>query len=147
MSTLERAIEIATQAHKGQLDKAGNEYIGHPLRVMEAGKTTEEKILGVLHDDDRFRRRHDLLFGMGHFRHLQWSDDDPQPDRCGQPVASGHQDHQQLRCPQHQGRRCSARSVLRSRHCGRTEGSGRLIENLKGRTEMVRPSVFYGYIL
>ena len=50
MSTLERAIEIATQAHKGQLDKAGNEYIGHPLRVMEAGKTTEEKILGVLHD-------------------------------------------------------------------------------------------------
>ena len=50
MSTLERAIEIATLAHKGQLDKAGNEYIGHPLRVMEAGKTTEEKILGVLHD-------------------------------------------------------------------------------------------------
>ena len=50
MSTLERAIEIATQAHKGQLDKAGNEYIGHPLRVMEAGKTTEEKILCVLHD-------------------------------------------------------------------------------------------------
>ena len=50
MSTLERAIEIATQAHKGQLDKAGNEYIGHPLRVMQAGKTTEEKILGVLHD-------------------------------------------------------------------------------------------------
>lgn len=50
MSTLQRAIEIATLAHKGQLDKAGNEYIGHPLRVMEAGKTTEEKILGVLHD-------------------------------------------------------------------------------------------------
>ena len=50
MSTLERAIEIATEAHKGQLDKAGNEYIGHPLRVMTAGRTTEEKITGVLHD-------------------------------------------------------------------------------------------------
>lgn len=50
MSTLERAIEIATEAHKGQLDKAGNEYIGHPLRVMAAGKTVEEKITGVLHD-------------------------------------------------------------------------------------------------
>jgi (p)ppGpp synthase/HD superfamily hydrolase len=50
MSTLERAIEIATQAHKGQLDKAGNEYIGHPLRVMEMGKTLQEKIVGVLHD-------------------------------------------------------------------------------------------------
>ena len=50
MATLERAIEIATEAHRGQLDKAGNEYIGHPLRVMAMGKTTEEKIVGVLHD-------------------------------------------------------------------------------------------------
>ena len=50
MSTLERAIQIATEAHKGQLDKAGKDYIGHPLRVMEMGKTAEEKIVGVLHD-------------------------------------------------------------------------------------------------
>ena len=50
MSTLERAIEIATEAHRGQLDKAGNDYINHPLRVMAAGKTPEEKIAGVLHD-------------------------------------------------------------------------------------------------
>ena len=50
MSTLERAIEIATEAHRGQFDKAGNDYIGHPLRVMAMGKTTDEKIVGVLHD-------------------------------------------------------------------------------------------------
>lgn len=50
MSTLQRAIEIATEAHKGQFDKAGRDYIGHPLRVMEMGKTEEEKIVGVLHD-------------------------------------------------------------------------------------------------
>ena len=50
MSTLQRAIEIATEAHLGQFDKAGNEYIGHPLRVMEMGATEEEKIVGVLHD-------------------------------------------------------------------------------------------------
>ncbi len=50
MSTLERAIEIATEAHHGQYDKAGNDYIGHPLRVMESGKTLDEKIVGVLHD-------------------------------------------------------------------------------------------------
>ena len=50
MSTLQRAIEIATQAHKGQFDKSGKDYIGHPLRVMEMGKTEEEKIVGVLHD-------------------------------------------------------------------------------------------------
>ena len=54
MSTLERAIEIAieiaTEAHRGQRDKAGNDYIGHPMRVMAAGTTPEEKIVGVLHD-------------------------------------------------------------------------------------------------
>lgn len=50
MSTLERAIEIATHAHEGQVDKAGNAYIGHPLRVMAMGKTEQEKIAGVLHD-------------------------------------------------------------------------------------------------
>lgn len=50
MSTLERAIEIATEAHKGQYDKAGNDYIGHPIRVMDMGRTDEEKIVGILHD-------------------------------------------------------------------------------------------------
>ena len=50
MGTLEKAIQIATEAHKGQFDKSGNDYIGHPLRVMEMGKTEEEKIVGVLHD-------------------------------------------------------------------------------------------------
>lgn len=50
MSTLERAIEIATEAHRGQVDKCGCDYIGHPLRVMAAGKSVEEKIVGVLHD-------------------------------------------------------------------------------------------------
>ena len=50
MSTLQRAIEIATEAHHGQFDKSGRDYIGHPLRVMEMGKTEEEKIVGVLHD-------------------------------------------------------------------------------------------------
>ena len=50
MSTLQRAIEIATEAHKGQFDKSGKDYIGHLLRVMEMGKTEDEKIVGVLHD-------------------------------------------------------------------------------------------------
>ena len=50
MSTLERAIEIAVAAHDGQLDKAGIEYIGHPMRVMAAGSSVDEKIVGVLHD-------------------------------------------------------------------------------------------------
>lgn len=47
---LQKAIDIATKAHKGQVDKAGQPYIGHPLRVMNMGTTDEEKIVGVLHD-------------------------------------------------------------------------------------------------
>lgn len=50
MSTLERAIEIATEAHAGQMDKGGADYIGHPLRVMAAVEGTTAKIVAVLHD-------------------------------------------------------------------------------------------------
>ncbi|MGK7927950.1 MAG: GTP pyrophosphokinase [Spirulina sp.] len=47
---LATAIELATKAHAGQVDKAGHPYIEHPLRVMAALSTVEEKIVGVLHD-------------------------------------------------------------------------------------------------
>lgn len=50
MSTLERAISIAAEAHAGQVDKAGAPYIFHPLRVMLSLTTEEERIVGVLHD-------------------------------------------------------------------------------------------------
>ena len=47
---LERAIEIAVTAHKGQRDKAGQPYILHPLRVMFDLESNDERIVGVLHD-------------------------------------------------------------------------------------------------
>lgn len=48
---LNRAIEIAITAHEGQLDtNNGRPYIEHPFRVMNAGHTLPEKIVGVLHD-------------------------------------------------------------------------------------------------
>lgn len=47
---LERAIEIAASAHRGQTDKAGHPYILHPLRVMLACKNRPEQIVAVLHD-------------------------------------------------------------------------------------------------
>jgi len=50
MSTLERAIEIAAQAHAGQRDKGGEPYVLHPLRVMLRMTTEEERIVAVLHD-------------------------------------------------------------------------------------------------
>ena len=50
MSTLDRAIEIALNAHAGQRDKGGEPYILHPLRVMLRMTTDEERIVAVLHD-------------------------------------------------------------------------------------------------
>ena len=47
---LERAIEIAVEAHKGQVDKGGQPYILHPLRVMMSVDLELEKIVAVLHD-------------------------------------------------------------------------------------------------
>lgn len=47
---LERAIAIAVDGHRGAVDKAGAPYILHPLRVMMALSTEEERIVGVLHD-------------------------------------------------------------------------------------------------
>ena len=47
---IERAIAIASEAHAGQVDKQGCPYILHLLRVMAAGTTDEERIVGVLHD-------------------------------------------------------------------------------------------------
>lgn len=47
---LEKAILIATSAHKGQTDKAGEPYILHLLRVMFSRKSEAERICAVLHD-------------------------------------------------------------------------------------------------
>ena len=50
MGNLERAIEIAASAHRGQTDKGGQPYILHPIRVMLRMNTAEERIAAVLHD-------------------------------------------------------------------------------------------------
>lgn len=50
MSTLERAIEIAAAAHAGQVDKAGQPYILHPIRVMLRVSGDHERMAAVLHD-------------------------------------------------------------------------------------------------
>ena len=47
---LDRAINLAVSAHCGQLDKGGQPYILHPLRVMLACKTDPQRIAAVLHD-------------------------------------------------------------------------------------------------
>jgi (p)ppGpp synthase/HD superfamily hydrolase len=51
---IEDAITFAAQAHQGQLDRLGEPYIFHPLRVMllvkEAGGTEVEIAAAALHD-------------------------------------------------------------------------------------------------
>ena len=50
MATIERVIEIASSAHAGQVDKAGQPYIFHPLRVMLRVEGAHEQMAAVLHD-------------------------------------------------------------------------------------------------
>ena len=50
MTDLERAIALAVETHSGQLDKAGEPYILHPLRVMFRLSSKDERIVGILHD-------------------------------------------------------------------------------------------------
>lgn len=47
---LEKAEAIARKAHTGQVDKAGTEYISHPLRVSERCHSPKAKIVALLHD-------------------------------------------------------------------------------------------------
>ncbi len=50
MSNLARAVAIAAEAHRDQVDKYGAPYILHPLRVMMRMGTEEAMIAAVLHD-------------------------------------------------------------------------------------------------
>jgi GTP pyrophosphokinase len=50
MNRLERALAVALDAYEGQEDKAGAAYIRHPLRVMHAMETDDERIVALLHD-------------------------------------------------------------------------------------------------
>ena len=64
---LQRAIEIALEAHKGALDKGGNPYILHPLRLMLQMDSEEEMIVAILHDvvEDTEKWSFDKLYKEG----------------------------------------------------------------------------------
>lgn len=47
---VQKAIEIAVKYHSSQVDRSGDIYILHPLRVMTTMFTPEERVIAVLHD-------------------------------------------------------------------------------------------------
>ena len=46
----EKAMNIAYNAHQGQVDKSGIPYIFHPIHLAEQMETEEECIVALLHD-------------------------------------------------------------------------------------------------
>ena len=48
--TPERALEIATAAHAGQVDKVGREYIRHPVSVAARLRDPDAVVVALLHD-------------------------------------------------------------------------------------------------
>lgn len=50
MDIIEKSLSIALEAHTGQVDRAGEPYILHPLRVMAKMTTDLEKATALLHD-------------------------------------------------------------------------------------------------
>ena len=55
--SFDRALELARRRHAGQLDKAGQPYIGHPERVAATHRQTRDGPLG--------RVGRDVVAGLG----------------------------------------------------------------------------------
>lgn len=60
---IELAEEVATNAHRNQVDRAGVPYINHPRTVASNCSTPEAKIIAWLHDtiEDTVLTREDLI--------------------------------------------------------------------------------------
>lgn len=50
MTIVEWAIVLAVKAHKEQVDKLGEPYIFHPLRLMLRASSEAAQVIAVLHD-------------------------------------------------------------------------------------------------
>lgn len=62
---LEKAIELAHEIHKHEIDKAGKPYMLHPLAVCNSLEDEIDKAIGVLHDtaesnSDAFKMLEDI---------------------------------------------------------------------------------------
>lgn len=48
--SVSKALRLATAAHSGQVDKAGENYIKHPIAVAQTVNTAEAQTVALLHD-------------------------------------------------------------------------------------------------
>ena len=98
--TLEETISWATELHLGQKDRAGEDYILHPLRMKDSARliTEDERILATLHDtmedcgvtDDILRDRgysDDIIIGLNYLSKL--SEEENNYDAFIERVCSG----------------------------------------------------------
>ena len=46
----EKAMQIAKKVHSSQVDKGGNPYINHPVRVERMCSRQEDRLVALLHD-------------------------------------------------------------------------------------------------
>lgn len=63
----EKAMQIAIKVHRGQLDKGGNDYINHPVRVERRCICQEDRLVALLHDtieDGNIASEYLLLVGF-----------------------------------------------------------------------------------
>lgn len=62
-SLTDLCLSIALEAHRGQVDKAGEPYIWHPIRVAQACDSEETRCAALLHDviEDSHFTAEDLL--------------------------------------------------------------------------------------
>lgn len=63
----ENAMQIAIKVHRGQLDKGGNDYINHPVRVERRCICQEDRLVALLHDtieDGNLASEYLLLVGF-----------------------------------------------------------------------------------
>lgn len=70
MATLDKALEICKELHKGQVRRDGETpYSSHPIAVSEMMNTDEEKIVALLHDI-----LEDTPLTASHLKHSGFSD-------------------------------------------------------------------------
>ena len=68
MTAISKALDLAMRAHAGQVDKAGQPYINHVLRVALAQTDPLRTVVALLHDvvEDTDVTLNDIVASFGH---------------------------------------------------------------------------------